>query len=90
MKLATPLAREVYRRAQQEGWSDEFLASTLGISQAHMRKVFSNRAEFSLRMLSRTAITFGVPISEFILDYLGSLAEPAPLPPPKQGEGNPK
>lgn len=76
MKLATPLAREIYRRAQQEGWTDQDLADNFGVSRGHLRKVFSDRAEFSLRMLSRTAIIFGETIRDPLLQYLGSLAGP--------------
>jgi len=79
VKLATPLAREIYRRAQQEGWTDQDLAEKFGVSRDHLRKVFSDRAEFSLRMLSRTALIFGETIQDQLLEYLGSLSTETPL-----------
>ena len=78
VKLATPLAREIYRRAQQEGWTDQELADKFGVSRDHLRKVFSDRAEFSLRMLSRSALMFGETIQDHLLAYLGSLSDQAP------------
>lgn len=65
-EIRRAIAELVRRHRRERGWTQEQLASTVGISFEHLNHIENCRATPSIDVLDRIAAAFGCRLSEFL------------------------